>query len=76
LDGLYQLNNQLVCISYYKTYYKSLEYDDPQSQEYYQTGLKRGTLVNCKICNHQKSRARMHRIESIQEELWFCELEH
>jgi hypothetical protein len=50
--------------------------NDPQSQEYYQYGLGRGTLVYCKVCNIQRPRSRMHQLESIREELWFCELEH
>ncbi|CAG8748775.1 4175_t:CDS:1, partial [Dentiscutata heterogama] len=48
--------------------------NDPCSQEYYQTELGRGTLVYYKVCNYQKPRTRMHQLESIQEELWFCEL--
>ncbi|CAG8742607.1 945_t:CDS:1, partial [Dentiscutata heterogama] len=47
-DRLYQPNNQLVYTSCYKTYYESLEYDNLQSQEYYQTGLGKRTFVNYK----------------------------
>jgi len=68
--------NRLICTTCYKTYIEALDHDNPLSQEYYHHGLGRGTLVSCKICAQQKPRARMHRLESIRDELWFCELEH
>ena len=75
-DKLYFLDNQLTCTVCYKTFHEELELNDPRSQEYYRTGLGRGTLVHCKVCNYQKPRTRMHQLESIREELWFCELEY
>jgi hypothetical protein len=75
-DNLHEHENRLICTTCYKTYFEALEMNDPQSQEYYQYGLGRGTLVYCKVCNIQRPRSRMHQLESIREELWFCELEH
>src|SRR6185436_17507203 len=49
---------------------------DPRSQYYYTQGDGCGTLVECKLCKHAEPRNRMHHLESITEELWFCELEH
>ncbi|CAG8804237.1 18209_t:CDS:2, partial [Racocetra persica] len=75
-DKLYKLEEKLACIAYYKTYYEALDPEDSRSQEYYNTGLGRETLVQCKLCNTQKPRSRMYNIKSIREELWFCKLEH
>ncbi|CAG8823981.1 2844_t:CDS:1, partial [Dentiscutata erythropus] len=36
----------------------------------------RGTLVECKLCKTSEPRNRMYNLESISEELWFCDLEH
>jgi hypothetical protein len=33
-------------------------------------------LVNCKICDKSDLRSRMCQLDSLREELWFCELEH
>ncbi|CAG8789575.1 21436_t:CDS:1, partial [Racocetra persica] len=44
-DKLYKLEEKLACTACYKTYYEALDLEDPRSQEYYNTGLGRGTLV-------------------------------
>ena len=33
-------------------------------------------LVECKLCQKSEPRSQMYQLESLQEELWFCELEH
>jgi len=57
-------------------YHYDLDHNDPRSINFYNQGLGRGMLVTCKVCQHQDARSRMHNIESITEELWFCSLEH
>jgi hypothetical protein len=75
-EKLYKLKTQLACTACYKTYYEGLDPNEPETYEYYTTGLGRGTLVQCKVCNIQKPRSRMHYLESMRGDLWFCELEH
>ena len=75
-EKLYKLEEKLACTACYKTHYESLDPSDPEAFEYYDTGLGRGTLVRCKVCRLQKPRSKMHYLESMQGDLWFCELEH
>ena len=53
-EKLYKLKDQLACTGCYKDYYESFDPDEPETHEYYTTGLGRGTLVQCKVCNVQK----------------------
>src|SRR6185437_16625945 len=39
-------------------------------------GEECGTLVKCKLCKTSEPRNRIYNLESISEELWFCDLEH
>ena len=70
------LEEQLVCPGCYTDYHCALDREDPRSIQFFTQGEGRGMLVNCKICDKSDLRSRMCQLDSLREELWFCELEH
>ena len=75
-EDLRALNNQFVCRGCYSDYHYELPSDDPQRIYYYDQGDGRGTLVPCKICEETRPTSRMYSLESLEQALWFCDLEH
>ena len=76
LEDLQVLNHQFVCKGCVSDYYYELPPDDPQRIYYYSHGEGRGTLVQCKICEETRPTSKMHNLESLEQALWFCDLEH
>ena len=70
------LEEKLVCPGCYTNFYCALDRDDPRSIQFFTQGEGRGMLVNCKVCDKSDTRPRMCQLDSLREELWFCELEH
>ena len=75
-EDLQVLNNQFVCRGCVSDYYYELPLDDPQRIYYYSHGEGRGTLVQCKICGETRPTSKMNNLESLEQALWFCDLEH
>ena len=70
------LEEKLVCPGCYSDFHCALDREDPRSIHFFTQGEGRGMLVNCKVCNKADTRPRMCQLDSLREELWFCELEH
>ena len=75
-EDLRLLEDKLSCQGCYSDFCYELDREDPRSIHYYTQGEGRGLLVNCKLCKKSEPKSRMYQLESSQEELWFCELEH
>ncbi|CAG8676146.1 4709_t:CDS:2, partial [Paraglomus brasilianum] len=75
-EDLQVLNNQFVCRGCVSDYYYELPLDDLQRIYYYSHGEECGTLVQCKICGETRPTSKMNNLESLEQALWFCDLEH
>src|SRR6185295_4712421 len=54
----------------------ALDREDSRSINFYTEDEGRGFLVECKVCQKSEPRSRMYQLESLSEELWFCDLTH
>ena len=66
----------MVCNGCWIDFHHDLELDDPQSIEFFTNGEGRGTLTKCKLCKEQGIRSKMIKLNSSQEDVRFCDLEH
>ena len=70
------LNNTLVCKICWTDYYQQLLRGDPQSIKYFTNSDGQGLLTKCVLCKEEHIRTRMHKLDTTQEDSWFCNLEH
>jgi hypothetical protein len=75
-EDLKLVDNYLYCRGCTADFHYDLDREDPRSIHYYNQGDEIGLLVTCKLCLKSDPKSRMYRLESLQEELWFCDLEH
>src|ERR1051325_6071504 len=70
------MDTQMFCRRCYTDFHYALDHEDPRSIAFYTHGEGRGLLVECQICQKSEPHSKMYRLDSLQAELWFCDLEH
>ena len=70
------LNETLVCKICWTDFHQELPKEDPCSIEYFTNGDGQGLLTKYALCKEEHIRTRMHKLDTTQEDSWFCNLEH
>src|SRR5260363_147066 len=70
------LDQTMVCNGCWIDFHHNLDRDHSRSIEFFTNGEGRGTLTKCKLCKEQGIRSKMIKLNSSQEDVRFCDLEH
>ena len=75
-EDIHLLNETLVCKICWTDFHQELPKEDPRSVEYFTNGDGQGLLTKYALCKEEHIRTRMHKLDTTQEDSWFCNLEH
>ena len=76
LEDIFLFNNTLVCKICWTDYYQQLPREELQSIKYFTNGDRQDLLTKCALCKEEHIRTRMHKLDTTQEDSWFCNLEY